>query len=103
MNQSTHSKRKYTVTDKVRASGRLNLEKARAVGNEEKARESPNYKPFVRYGLRAVDLRRSAPQVGESQEEFDRHLERVQNVVSAITGRERNAVQGLAQALWRRQ
>ncbi len=118
--QQTPSKRKYTVTDKVRASGRLNLEKARAVGNKilyrptdkrvdacrsnlEKARESPNYKPFVRHGLRAVDLRRSAPQVGESQEDLDRHLERVQGVVQAITGRERNAVQGLAQALWRRQ
>jgi hypothetical protein len=118
--QQKPSKRKYTVTDKVRASVRLNLEKARAVGNKilyrptdkrldtcrsnlEKARESPNYKPFVRHGLRTVDLRRSAPQVGESQEELDRFLERVQGVVQAITGRERNAVQGLAQALWRRQ
>jgi hypothetical protein len=30
--KDVHSKRKYTVTDKVRASDRLDLEKARAVG-----------------------------------------------------------------------
>ena len=84
------TKRKYTVTDKVLAANRLNLEKARAVdkkiryratpkrleGNRAsliKARQSPNYKPYVRYGLRAVDLRQSALQVGETLEDYDRH------------------------------
>ena len=70
------TKRKYTVTDKVLAANRLNLEKAWAVDKKIryratpkrlegsrasliKARQSPNYKPYVRYGLRAVDLRQS--------------------------------------------
>ncbi|HWT78823.1 MAG TPA: hypothetical protein VN648_08460, partial [Candidatus Methylomirabilis sp.] len=113
------TKRKYTVSDKVRAANHLNLEKARAVdkkiryrptdkrldasrANLLKARQSPNYKPYVKNGLRAVDLRRSAPQVGETQEEYDRHLELVERVLPANRQRLRNGVRGLAQALWRR-
>ena len=119
MEQGPRTKRKYTVSDKVRAANRLNLEKARAVGKEvlyrptEKrrkacranlliARQSPNYQPNVRHGLRAVNLRESAPQVGERQEEYDRHMELVEGVLPAEQRRERNGVQGLGQALWRR-
>ena len=78
--QGPRTKRKYTVSDKVRAANRLNLEKARAVGKEvlyrptEKrrkacranlllARQSPNYQPNVRHGLRAVNQRESATRV----------------------------------------
>ena len=119
MIKETRRKRKYTVSDKVRAANRLNLEKARAVDKEVlyrptdkrldacranlcKARQSPNYKPYVKNGLRAVDLRRSAPQVGERQEEYDRHLELVERALPANRQRLRNGVRGLAQALWRR-
>jgi len=117
--KETRRKRKYTVSDKVRAANHLNLEKARAVdkkiryrptdkrldasrANLLKARQSPNYKPYVKNGLRAVDLRRSAPQVGETQEEYDRHLELVEQALPAEGERQRNGVRGLAQALWRR-
>jgi hypothetical protein len=79
--KETRRKRKYTVSDKVRAANHLNLEKARAVdkkiryrptdkrldasrANLLKARQSPNYKPYVKNGLRAVDLRRSARRWG---------------------------------------
>jgi hypothetical protein len=67
-----------------------------------KACQSPNYKPYVRHGLRAVDLRESAPQVGETQEEYDRHVELVESVLPARHRRERNGGRGLGQALWRR-
>ena len=117
--QGQSTKRPYTVSDKVRAANRLNLEKARTVdkkiryrptdkrldacrANLFKARGSPNYKPFVKNGLRAVDLRQSAPQVGETQEEYDRHVELVEGVLPAHRQRQRNGVRGLAQALWRR-
>ena len=117
--ENTRTKRKYTVSDKVRAASRLNLEQARAVGHDIlyrrtekrvnanranllKARQSPKYKPYVRHGLRAVDLRESAPQVGETEAEYDRHRELVESVLPAHRQRKRNGVQGLAQALWRR-
>ena len=113
------TKRKYTVSDKVLAANRLNLEKARAVDKKIryratpkrlegsrasliKARQSPNYKPYVRYGLRAVDLRQSALQVGETLEEYDRHTQLVERVLPANRQRLHNGVRGLAQALWRR-
>ena len=119
MEQEPRTKRSYTVSDKVRAANRLNLEKARAVGKEvlyrptEKrrkacranlliARQSPHSQLNVRHGLRAIDLRESAPQVGERQEEYDRHMELVEGVLPAEQRRERNGVQGLGQALWRR-
>jgi hypothetical protein len=103
----------------VRTANRINLEKARSVdkairyrptekrlaasrANLEKGRQSPNYKPYVRHGLRAVDLRQSAPLVGERQEEYDRHLQLVERVLPARYQEERNGVLGLAQALWRR-
>ena len=115
----TLTKRRYTVSDKVRAAGRRNLEKARAVdkkilyrrterrlkgcrANLLKARQSPKYKPYVRNGLRAVDLRQSAPLVGETQQDYDRHMELVEAVVPASGERQQNAVRGLGQALWRR-
>ena len=112
-------KRKYTVSDKVRAANRLNLEKARAVdkqvlyfpskkrlnacrANLFKARASPNYKPFVRHGLRVVDLRQSAPQVGKTQQDYGRHMELMEAVLPASGERQQNGVRGLGQALWRR-
>jgi hypothetical protein len=117
--QGQRTKRKYTVSDRVRAANRINLKKARGVGKEilyrstEKrrnacranlliGRQSPNYKPNVRHGLQAVDLRQSAAQVGETEQEYDRHMEWVEGVLPARDRRERNGVQGLGQALWRR-
>ena len=50
-----------------------------------------------------MNLRQNAPQVGERQEEYDRHLEGVDCVLPApgpMAGQRRA---GLAQALWRRQ
>jgi len=55
-----------------------------------KARQSPKYKPYVRHGLRAVDLRQSAPQVGETEAEYDRHRKLVESVLPARRQRERN-------------
>jgi len=49
-----------------------------------------------------VDLRRSAPQVGETVEEYDRHTELVESALPANRQRLHNGVRGLAQALWRR-
>ena len=49
-----------------------------------------------------MDLRQSAPQVGETQEEYDRHLKGVERVLPAHRQRQGNGVRGLAQALWRR-
>jgi len=103
----------------VRAANRLNLEKARGVGKEvlyrstDKrrnacranlliGRQSKNNKRNLRHGLRAVNLRESAPQVGETQEDYDRHMELVESVLPARHRRERNGVRGLGQALWRR-
>ena len=83
----------YRPTEKRRKACRANL---------LIARQSPNYQPNVRHGLRAVNLRESAPQVGEMQEEYDRHMELVEGVLPAEQRRERNGVQGLGQALWRR-
>ena len=40
--------------------------------------------------------------MGETQEEYDRHLELVERVLPANRQRLRNGVRGLAQALWRR-
>ena len=93
-------KRHYTVSDKVRAAGRLNLQKARAVAKEilyrytekrfaatfnnlERAHEVNRsgkgpYRPACfSHGLTAVDLRRSAPLCGETVEEINAHLARV--------------------------
>ena len=98
--KAQRTKRKYTVRDKVRAAKRLNLKKAIAVDTEIRyrsterrrnacranlliGRQSPNYKPYVRHGLWAVDLRESATQVGETQEEYERHMELVESVLSA--------------------
>lgn len=112
------TKRKYTVSDKVRAGNRINLEGARRrkkiryrrtdrrlranCASLTKARQSPSYKPFVGIGLRAVDLRQSAPQVGETHEEYDRHAQLVESVLPANRQRLQNGARGLAQALWRR-
>jgi hypothetical protein len=89
-------KRKYTVSDKVLAANRRNLEKANAVpksiryratarrlaschANLQKAQaaqpdpQHPRRRGQMGHGFRVVDLRRTAPQAGERLEDLDRH------------------------------
>src|SRR6516164_432608 len=106
------TKRKYTVSDKVRAANRINMAKALAVDKKIRYRLTDKRLAanraslvkarYVRNRLRAVDLRKSAVQAGETEEEYDRHMELVEQVLPAESERQRNGVRGLAQALWRR-
>src|SRR6516162_1469930 len=118
-NQEQRAKRKYTVSDKVRAANRIKLEKALSVdkkiryrltpkrlaanrANLPKALQTRRYKRYARDWVRAVGLRKTAAQAGETQEEYDRHMELVELVLPAEGERQRNGVRGLGQALWRR-
>src|SRR6516164_1269154 len=118
-NQGQRAKRKYTVSDKVRAANRIKLEKALSVdkkiryrltpkrlaanrANLRKALQTRRYKRYARDWVRAVGLRKTAAQAGETQEEYDRHMELVEQVLPAEGERQRNGVRGLGQALWRR-
>src|SRR6516162_7415597 len=117
--QGQRTKRKYTVSDKVRAANRLNLPKALSVDKKiryrltpkrlaanrvslRKALQARRYKRYAHDWVRAVDLRKSALQAGETPEEYDRHMELVEQVLPAEGERQRNGVRGLGQALWRR-
>src|SRR5215831_7334004 len=117
--QGQRTKRKYTVSDKVRAANRVNVPKALSVdkkiryrltdkrlaanrANLRKALQARRYKRYARDWVRAVDLRKSALQAGETPEEYDRHLKLVEQVLPAESERQRNGVRGLGQALWRR-
>src|SRR6516162_3374163 len=117
--QGQRTKRKYTVSDKVRAANRIKLGKALSVdkkiryrltpkrlaanrANLRKALQARRYKRYARDWVRAVDLRKSALQAGETPEEYDRHLKLVEQVLPAEGRRQRNGVRGLSQALWRR-
>jgi len=112
MPNGNRQKRKYTVSDKVRAANRLNLPKALAVDKKIRYRLTDKRLAanraslvkarYVRDRLRAVDLRKSAVQAGETEEEYDRHMELVEQVLPAESERQRNGVRGLGQALWRR-
>ena len=79
--QGQRTKRKYTVSDKVRAANRLNLPKALSVdkkiryrltpkrlaanrANLRKALQARRYKRYARDWVRAVDLRKSALRAG---------------------------------------
>ena len=96
----------------MRAANRINSAKARSVDKEIRYRRTPKRLAanraslvkarYVRDQLRAADLRKSAVRAGESQEEYDRHLELVEQALPAEGERQRNGVRGLAQALWRR-
>src|SRR6516164_2963795 len=106
------TKRKYTVSDKVRAANRLNMAKALAVDKKIRYRLTDKRLAanraslvkarYVRDRLRAVGLRKPAVQAGETQEEYDRHMELMEQVLPAEGERQRNGVRGLGQALWRR-
>jgi len=117
--ENTRTKRKYTVSDKVRAANRLKLPKALSVDKKiryrltpkrlaanraslRKALQARRYKRYARDWVRAVDLRKTALQAGETPEEYDRHLKLVEQVLPAESERQRNGVRGLGQALWRR-
>src|SRR5215469_14358502 len=117
--QGQRAKRKYTVSDKVLAANRIKLGKALSVdkkiryrltpkrlaanrANLRKALQTRRYKRYARDWVRAVDLRKTAVQAGETQEEYDRHMELVEQVLPAEGERQRNGVRGLGQALWRR-
>src|SRR5215467_12110767 len=117
--QGKRQKRKYTVSDRVRAANRIKLAKACSVdkkvryrltdkrlaanrANLRKALRARRYKRYARDWVRAVDLRKSALQAGETPEEYDRHLKLVEQVLPAESERQRNGVRGLVQALWRR-
>src|SRR6516162_7630419 len=118
-NQEQRAKRKYTVSDKVRAANRIKLGKALSVdkkiryrltpkrlaanrANLRKALQTRRYKRYARDWVRAVGLRKTAAQAGETEEEYDRHMELVEQVLPAESERQRNGVRGLGQALWRR-
>jgi len=117
--QGQRTKRKYTVSDKVRAANRLKLPKALSVDKKiryrltpkrlaanraslRKALQARRYKRYARDWVRAVDMRKTAVQAGETQEEYDRHMELMEQVLPAEGERQRNGVRGLGQALWRR-
>ena len=101
-NQEQRTKRKYTVSDKVRAANRINSAKARSVDKEIRYRRTPKRLAanraslvkarYVRDQLRAADLRKSAVRAGESQEEYDRHIELVEQALPAEGERQRNGV-----------
>ena len=91
-NQGQRAKRKYTVSDKVRAANRIKLGKALSVDkkiryrltpkrlaanrtNLRKALQTRRYKRYARDWVRAVGLRKTAAEAGETQEEYDRHME----------------------------
>src|SRR5215469_12445028 len=98
------TKRKYTVSDKVRAANRINLPKALSVDKKIRYRLTDKRLAanraslvkarYVRDRLQAVDLRKSAVQAGETEEE-DRHMELVEQVLPAESERQRNGVRGL--------
>ncbi len=120
-------KRPYTVSEKVLAANRANLEKARAAPRElrfrrterraaaaranlvkarVKAREralDPTQPPCapVQDGSSSRDLRRTAPLVGEDPAQLDRTVERMEQRFRPESQRERNGIRGLGEALWR--
>jgi hypothetical protein len=116
--------RKYTVSDKVLAANRRNLQKANAVpksirfratdrrlaschANLQKAQaaqrdpERPCCRGRMAHGFRVVDLRRTALQAGERQEDLDRHRALFLETFGGSRNQSRLA-SALADIFWRR-
>src|SRR2546427_10045977 len=120
-------RRPYTVTAKVLAACRRNLEKANAVPkshryrptprrlaacrrNLEKAHatlraggsHSPAYGTSFRHGLYCVLLGRSLELAGESREDFREHIELFDRALAPRDHEETRLVRAIAQTAWRR-
>src|SRR5712691_12016612 len=120
-------RRPYTVTAKVLAACRRNLEKANAVPkshryrptprrlaacrrNLEKAHatlraagsRSPAYGTSYRHGLYCVLLGRSLELAGESREEFRQHIELFDRAFAPRDHEEARLVRAIAETAWRR-
>jgi hypothetical protein len=117
-------KRQYTVSEKVLAANRRNLEKANAVpksirfratarrlaschANLQKAQaaqrdpEKPRLRGRMAHGFHVVDLRRTAAQAGERLEDLDRHRALFLETFGGSRNQSRLA-SALADIFWRR-
>src|SRR5207248_9512164 len=96
--------RKYTVSPKVLAAARANLAKANAISKEVRYRPTPKrliacranlvkalvalkdnqraWAPRFRLGTHTVSLRRSRVLAGESEAQYDAHLERFRRALA---------------------
>jgi len=117
-------KRKYTVSDKVRAANRLNLAQANAdpekkyrptpkrlastYANCLKAREGKRQKrkrgqaTGVKYGLAVTDLYSTLGLADASREELDGHYRLFRDLVKPTYADEDNFTKALAECSWRR-
>jgi hypothetical protein len=117
-------KRPYTVSDKVLAANRRNLEKANAVpksirfratarrlaschANLQKAQaaqrdpQKPRRRGRIAHGFHVVDLRRTAAQAGERPEDLDRHRALFLETFGGSQNQSRLA-SAMADIFWRR-
>ena len=118
-------KRKYTVTERVRAACRANLAKANAVPKSIRYRAteprllacranliravaarradwSARYAPSFRLGCYAMSLPRSLAAAGESEAEYERHLELFARGFAPSDQVEKKLVRAMAKVWWRR-
>src|SRR2546428_1971512 len=120
-------RRNYTVTAKVLAACRRNLEKANAVPKSHRYRptprrlaacrrnlakahatlraagnRSPAYGTSFRHGLYCVLLGRSLELAGESREDFREHLELFDHAFAPRDHEEARLVRAIAETAWRR-
>ena len=116
--------RKYTVSPKVLAAARANLAKANAISKEVRYRPTPKrliacranllkalgalkddqraWAPRFRLGTHTVSLRRSLVLAGESEAQYDAHLERFRRALAPRDTVERKLTGALADVCWRR-
>src|SRR5437762_1319532 len=116
--------RKYTVSPKVLAAARANLAKANAISKEVKYTVSPKvlaaaranllkalgalkddqraWAPRFRLGTHTVSVRRSLVLAGESEAQYDAHLERFRRALAPRDTVERKLTGALADVCWRR-
>src|SRR5947207_12503116 len=117
-------RRKYTVSPKVLAAARANLAKANAISKEVRYRPTPKrliacranllkalgalkddqraWAPRFRLGTHTVSLRRSLVLAGESEAQYDAHLERFRRALAPRDTVERKLTGALADVCWRR-
>ena len=118
-------KRKYTVSEKVLKASRQNLEKANLAPHWWKYRlterrlaacynslekavavlrqfDSPCYGLGFKRGTHCASLRRSLGLAGEKREDYEAHLELMQQAFGPLDERQRKLVQAAGEAVWRR-
>ncbi len=123
--QQPKPKRKYTTSEKSRASSRENLKKANQAPKWLKYRlterrlaacykalekavaelrrfDSPHYGLGFKRGTHCVSLRRSIELAGEKREQYEEHLELMRKAFAPLDDRDRKLVQAAAEAVWRR-